>query len=84
MLRWADSLNNGQHGNEMMITTYKVPDIECDGCANSIKKALATQRGVQSVSVAVDEKTVTVEHDENQIDSKHLAELLDDIGFPTD
>ena len=66
-----------------MITSYKVPDIECDGCANSIKKALGTRPGVRSVNVAVDDKTVTVEYDESRIDAEGLALSLDDIGFPT-
>lgn len=65
-----------------MTTSYTVPDIECDGCASSIKKALGPQRGVQSIAVAVDTKTVTVEHDETLISAEDLARSLDDIGFP--
>ncbi len=65
-----------------MTTTYTVPDIECDGCANSIKRALGARPGVQSVDVAVDEKTVTVLYDESVIGAESLAQSLDDIGFP--
>jgi copper chaperone CopZ len=65
-----------------MEETFVVPDIECDGCASSIKKALGIAPGVESVAVDVDHKRVTVEFDPGRTTDVAIAELLDEIGFP--
>jgi len=65
-----------------MQETFVAPDIECDGCANSIKKALGEAPGVQAVAVDVDHKRVTVEFDPGQTTDVAIADLLDEIGFP--
>jgi len=65
-----------------MQAIFMAPDIECDGCAMSIRKALGAAAGVETVAVDVDHKRVTVEFDEAQTDDVKLAELLDEIGFP--
>jgi copper chaperone len=59
------------------------PDIECDGCANSIRKALGAALGIASVTVDVPTKAVAVEFDEVATSERNVRELLDDIGFPT-
>lgn len=65
-----------------MEVTFTAPDIECAGCAASIEKALGRGAGVESVTVTVPAKTVTVQYDEGRTDRKTLAETLADIGFP--
>lgn len=65
-----------------METTFKAPDIECAGCAASIEKVLGRTLGVQSVQVAVPDKTVTVRFDDGQTSRANLAEALTDVGFP--
>jgi copper chaperone CopZ len=65
-----------------MTITYKAPEIECDGCAKSIKKALSASVGVRTATVDVAEKTVTIEYDDDVTSEEALAETLDDIGFP--
>ena len=65
-----------------METTFIAPDIECDGCAASIQKALGRQDGVQTVMVDVPAKRVTVAFDDARTGRVQVAETLTDIGFP--
>ena len=58
------------------------PTIKSEGCANSIKRALSKMEGVQSVSVDVENKHVTVRHDPAVVSDETLRQLLKDIGFP--
>ena len=62
--------------------TVNAPDIECDGCANAIKKALTTVPGVANVVVDVTAKTVTVKHDPQAAPRETITNKLDKIGFP--
>jgi copper chaperone CopZ len=64
------------------MTVVTAPDIECDGCANSIRRALARVPGVESVDVNVETKTVQVTHDGEQTTPDQIAAALDDAGFP--
>jgi copper chaperone CopZ len=67
-----------------METTTKLtaPDIECDGCANAIKKALGTVPGVAAVDVDIESKTVSVKHDPQTAPRETIAARLDKAGFP--
>lgn len=65
-----------------MTTTFSAPDIQCGGCARSIQKALGGVVGIAAVSVDVDAKTVTVEHDPDLASTAAIATRLDHAGFP--
>lgn len=65
----------------METTTVVAPGIECEGCANSIKKALSTLGGVSSVAVDVETKTVSVTH-EARVSRETITHKLDKAGFP--
>lgn len=64
-----------------MEDTFTAPDIECDGCANAIKKALGKLPGVSAVEVDVPTKRVTVHHDPGATRDTLVA-ALDRAGFP--
>lgn len=64
------------------VTKVMAPDIVCGGCAASIKKALGNVEGVREVSVDVETKAVTVEH-ESKISREKIIETLDRAGFPS-
>lgn len=64
-----------------METTLHAPDIECDGCANSIKRALGRIEGVHSVDVDVPAKNVSINY-EAPADSNAIVTALDRAGFP--
>jgi copper chaperone CopZ len=62
--------------------TVKAPDIECQGCANAIKKALGAVPGVSEVSVDIAAKAVMVKHDETAAPRAAILSALDKAGFP--
>lgn len=64
-----------------MEARYHAPDIECDGCANSIKRALGRVAGIQSVEVDVAAKDVSVRFDA-PASAHDVEEALDQAGFP--
>ena len=63
----------------MNTTNFIAPDIECDGCANAIKRALGKIAGVSEVSVNVNEKSIAVSHD-NTVAHEILVQSLDKAG----
>ena len=62
--------------------TATCPDISCDGCANSIKRALGKLEGVQGVEVTVAEKRVLVRYDANSVSAEQVQNRLEQAGFP--
>ena len=67
---------------EKTTSSFHAPDIECDGCANAIRKVLGRVEGVSEVTVDVEQKTVAVEHDPQQAPRAALTAALDRAGFP--
>jgi copper chaperone len=66
----------------MTSLTVHCPEIECEGCANAIKRSLGAVGGVQTVEVGVEDKKVTVRYDEAQVSEPALRERLGRAGFP--
>ena len=66
----------------MNTTTLHAPDIVCDGCADAIKKELATVDGVKNVQVDLTAKTVTVTRDGNCA-VEDIAAALNRVGYPS-
>ena len=64
-----------------MESTFNAPDIECDGCANSIKRALGRVAGIQTVEVDVPARNVTVSY-EAPADTEAVRSALESAGFP--
>ena len=62
-------------------TNFTAPDIECEGCANAIKKAVGKVSGVTAVEVDVPAKQVTVRHTDPAI-RETITQALDRAGFP--
>lgn len=60
---------------------WKVPDIECEGCARSIHRALDDIDGVQQVEVDLLQKTVRVVFDGERVQTEHLKQLIEEAGF---
>ncbi|HZP81153.1 MAG TPA: heavy-metal-associated domain-containing protein [Chthonomonadaceae bacterium] len=66
----------------MAILKLHSPDIQCDGCANAIKRALGQLEGVQSVEVELEGKNVTARYAAAQTDEAAIRERLALAGFP--
>ena len=64
-----------------MQSKFSAPEIECEGCANSIKNALSRVPGISAVNVDVEAKTVAVTHEEPAGEAR-VIEALDRAGFP--
>lgn len=68
----------------MSILTFRSPEIQCDGCARSLRAALGALPGVRRVDVDVAERNVTVEFDEAAITDEELLRASDEAGFPAE
>jgi copper chaperone len=64
----------------MKTTTLRSDEITCGGCANAIQKSFTEFPGVAKVTVDVDAKAVTFEHEET-VSPETLADRLDKAGF---
>jgi copper chaperone CopZ len=69
-------------GTNMATLTVVAPDIHCDGCARSIERSLGKLAGVDSVSVDVAARSVTVTYDERAVGRERIVARLDAAGFP--
>ncbi|MCS6777205.1 MAG: heavy metal-associated domain-containing protein [Chloroherpetonaceae bacterium] len=65
----------------MQTTTVYAPDIECEGCANAIRRAVGGLAGVLEVQVNVTARTVSVRHNA-EVARETLVAALERAGFP--
>jgi copper ion binding protein len=67
---------------EITVTTerFQVPEVSCQHCVNAITKEVSAIPGVQRVQVALDDKTVTVEHSE-QVQTAAIIAAINEAGY---
>lgn len=58
------------------------PDIQCDGCAQSIQRVLEKLPGIQSVQVDVQTKNISVQYDSSATTETAIHTQLTKAGFP--
>ncbi|MFL6017295.1 MAG: heavy-metal-associated domain-containing protein [Gaiellaceae bacterium] len=63
----------------MGTATYDVPDISCNHCKQAIEGEVAQVRGVASVEVDVEAKTVTVVAE--PFDEQAIIHAIDGAGY---
>jgi copper chaperone CopZ len=63
-------------------TTLSVPDIECDGCVNTIQGALKDVPGVQTVQADATTKQVHLSYDPHVITMEKVESVLSEAGYP--
>jgi Cu+-exporting ATPase len=61
--------------------TAQSPDISCEGCANSIQRALGRLDGIRNVSVDVPTQEVKVEYDEGIVNANQVLDKLSKAGY---
>jgi copper chaperone len=58
-----------------------VPNMSCSHCENSIKKAVGTLNGVESVNVDLITKKVSVEYDASKVSIETIKNSIEDQGY---
>lgn len=64
----------------MTTQRFQVPGVSCQHCVNAITKEVSALAGVQRVQVALETKTVTVEHAE-QVSSDQIVAAINEAGY---
>lgn len=52
------------------------PKMACENCENTIKKALSSADGVESVVTSISDQTITIQYDADKTSEKKLTEAL--------
>jgi copper chaperone len=58
-----------------------VHGMSCSHCENSVKKSVGALEGVDSVSVDLKSKKVSVEYDPDRVDPDAIKETIEDQGY---
>jgi copper chaperone CopZ len=66
----------------MATTVLTVPDISCEHCVRSVTEALTPIDGIQTVSVDLPTKQVTVAYDQSQVDVEKMKDVLAEEDYP--
>jgi len=64
----------------MTTERFQVPGVSCQHCVTAITKEVSALPGVQQVQVALDNKTVTVEHGE-QVNTDAIVAAINEAGY---
>ena len=64
----------------MQTEKFRVKNVKCGGCANTIRQGLSTMAGVQGVDVAIASGEVTVNGE--RLDRAALTQKLGQLGYP--
>ena len=64
----------------MTTQRFQVPDVSCQHCINAITQEVSALPGVARVQVALDTKTVTVEHGE-QVTTDAIIAAINEAGY---
>ncbi len=66
----------------MATTVLTVPDISCEHCVRSVTEALTPIEGIETVSVDIPSKQVTVAYDQSQVDIEKMKDVLAEEDYP--
>jgi len=67
--------------SKLTITTIKVDNLKCGGCANTVEKGLLSVPGIEKAEVHVEQDEVVVHCGENT-DMNAVKEKLRHMGYP--
>ena len=65
----------------MATVDLKVEGMTCNGCVQSIQKALTSREGVEAANANLDTGMVAVQFDAKLIDQDGIAKAIKDAGF---
>lgn len=66
----------------METRTFTAPDISCEHCKAAIEREIGAMSGVQTVTVNIPTRQVTVAYDPSRITIEDIETKLDDEGYP--
>jgi len=66
----------------MITRTFKVSDIHCASCENTIRTALSRLDGVSVVLPSAERNDVRVSFDDTKVGEDVLRTTLEGVGFP--
>ncbi len=55
--------------------------MSCSHCVNAVTKAVTALDGVSGVNVSLEEKTVTVDYDADQVSLESITEAIEEEGY---
>jgi copper chaperone len=64
----------------MNTTKYTIPDMSCAHCKARIEKEVTGLNGVESAEVPVETKVLTVQFDDQVVDSATIVEAVAEAG----
>jgi copper chaperone len=70
--------NQGGETNDPSLHTFKVPDMTCQHCKMTVTKSLEEMPGTGSISVDLENKTVSVENPNKRED---ILAIIKEAGF---
>ncbi|MEE9227446.1 MAG: copper ion binding protein [Acidimicrobiia bacterium] len=65
----------------MTSKTFSVPDISCQHCKDSIEDAVDPLNGVDSVEVAIDDRTVAIDYDGTDGTFEVIVAAIEEQGY---
>ena len=66
----------------LKVTTLTAPEIECQGCVESIQKSLQKIAGIQDIHVDIETKSIVVTHD-SIVSPESIKIAVKKSGFST-
>lgn len=72
-----------ERNSGMKTIRYSVPEIMCEGCAKTIKRALGVSAAISLADVDIPGKIVTVVYDESVISPDEIKALIEGAGYDT-
>jgi copper chaperone CopZ len=64
-----------------MEVSYHVPEVHCEACEASIRRALAPLKGIEQIHVDLPGKRVDVRFDERETDDQAIRARIERAGF---
>lgn len=65
----------------MKTSIFKIEGMNCDTCANTIKRLVEKQPGVRMASVSFVDRQARVLYDPQSVDEDHLIATIQEPGF---
>lgn len=59
----------------------KIEGMHCAGCSNRLEKILNNVDGIESAKVSLEEKSVDIKYNEEEVELNTILQEIEDAGF---